>query len=168
MTVTVKKIEKPKPATNPLAFDLDTQPGELVMCVSGNDALTKGEVYTFSAHDGNDYLSVKEMPNTLLFTFRFANVHRLPDGTLAFGRGPAVTKPEKTYTTDEVRNSPLGSLFESTDPKAVYTHARRIICAVIVSHRNGETALSDHGLSGETWRLLSTTHNVEITYEEEA
>jgi hypothetical protein len=166
MTVTVKKIEKPKPPTNPLAFDPDTQPGELVLCISGDNKWIKGEVYVFSKHHGHGHLSVKEIPNDWRFIFCFINVHRLPDGTLVFGRGPA---PEKVYTTDEVRRAPVGSLFESTDPEAVYTHARVSPIHVFVTHRGGlDELLLDGGLPQRTWRRLATEHKVKIEYEEEA
>jgi hypothetical protein len=135
MTVTVNKISKPKPPTNPLAFDPDTQPGDLVMCIDADAGLMRGEVYTFLKHYDDDYLSVKEIPNVWHFTFFFINVHRLPDGKLAFGRGPAGAKPEpKLYTTDEVHTAPVGSLFANADQKQFnkgQNHALRIVADLL-------------------------------------
>jgi hypothetical protein len=169
MTVTVTKIEKPKPPTNPLAFDPETQPGELLMCIEGFGKLMRGEVYTISKLDGDGLVSIKEVPDDSYFTSRFFNVHRLPDGRLAFGREPAAAKPERIYTTEEVCRSPKGSLFESTDPESPYTHARVTLNYVLVTHRDGQDSLlSVHGLPNAKWRRLATEHKVKIEYEEES
>jgi hypothetical protein len=170
MTVTVNKISKPKPPTNPLAFDPDTQPGDLVMCIDADAGLMRGEVYTFLKHYDDDYLSVKEIPNVWHFTFFFINVHRLPDGKLAFGRGPAGAKPEpKLYTTDEVHTAPVGSLFANADQSSWVKYARRIEFGVVVVPESGhEEILHASGLPKTTWRRLATEHNVKIEYEEEA
>jgi hypothetical protein len=168
MTVTVNKISKAKPPTNPLAFDPDTQPGELVVCIDGNTGLMRGEVCTFLERSRDGYLYVKDR-YVWYNDDRFCNVHRLPDGTLAFGRGPAVTKPEKLYTTDEVRESPIGSLFENTNPHSTFTHARRIVGHVLLRFVNtDEHLLVPGGMSRTTWRFLSPEHDVVITCKEEA
>ena len=170
MAVTVNKISKPKSATNPLTFDPDTQPGELVMCIDGSSRMTRGEVYTFSGLLGPGYLTVKEMPGDSYSTSRFINVHCLPDDTLAFGRGPAAAKPEpKLYTTDEVRESPVGSLFENIVPGAWFKYVRRIEFGVVIVNEQGhEEILHRTGLPQSTWRRLAAKHNVKIEYEEEA
>jgi hypothetical protein len=168
MTVTVHKISKPKPPTNPLAFDPDTQPGELVMVMAAAGELERGGVFTLARYAADKILT--EQWTGWLNAAYFINVHYLPDGTLAFGRGPAVPKPEpKLYTTDEVGKSPQGYLFESADPEAPYTHARVALNYVFITHRDGqENLLPAGGLPDRTWRRLATEHNVKIEYEEEA
>jgi hypothetical protein len=169
MTVTVNKISKPKPPTNPLAFDPDTQPGELVMCIDGSSRMTRGEVYTLLERKSYGLVSIRGT-SIDYDASRFINVHRLPDGTLAFGRGPAVAKPEpKLYTTDEVHTAPVGSLFANADQSSWVKYARRIEFGVVVVPESGhEEILHASGLPKTTWRRLATEHNVKIEYEEEA
>jgi hypothetical protein len=168
MTVTVHKISKPKPPTNPLAFDPDTQPGELVMVMAAAGELERGGVFTLARYAADKILT--EQWTGWLNAAYFINVHYLPDGTLAFGRGPAVPKTEpRVYTTEEVCRSPEGYLFENTDPEDPYTHARVTLNQVIITHRDGrDSLLSAYGLCSPTWRRLATEHNVKIEYEEEA
>lgn len=167
MTVTVHKISKPKPPTNPLAFDPDTQPGELVMVMAAAGELERGGVFTLARYAADKILT--EQWTGWLNAAYFINVHYLPDGTLAFGRGPAVSKPEKVYTTDEVRDASAGSLFENMEPGATFTHARRIVNHVLIRHFDGEEyVLLTGGLPSSTWRRLSTKPSVKIEYEEEA